>query len=458
MLIENALAHYYEHVQEALYRLLGRPGDRGAPGSGTASGSEFTPGTTLPDLTDAVRNFLAVSDIRHAPMPAYRDKQLALLDLTGNSATMTTKTFASLLIVARAVRFIRKTGQRVTIITPSSANKAIALRDAVLRAITAGLVTPSELNVVVIVPAGSVPKLRSSQLLTDPQLRALNPIAVYHGEQPGAVKALARAVVDHHGEELASSADTRLWYTLQIENYLAADTVRALSEAEHFAPAPTVPRLHAHAVSSAYGLLGHAFGRTVLPQALRRDSLSPRYFLVQHLGAPDMVLNLYHDSCDPSLGPRYAYDAATGLYRQNQDQRFPQVTFDPAENLDSTFYTRNPPTCERMSSLIHADGGGGIVVSLAECLERYGQVRALLGEAGVALPADPRSLREWSLVMAVTGILNAVDRGLVPEDDILVHGSGCYGVGDFTPVPDSALWSVADAASLRDVVFKASAL
>ncbi|MFD9305179.1 DUF6002 family protein [Streptomyces sp. NPDC060048] len=458
MLIKNALAHYYEHVQEALHTLLGRPQDPGAPGGGTPGGGDFTPGTALPALTDPVRHFLSVSDIAHAPMPSYRGKRLSLLDLTGNPATMTTKTFASLLIVARAVRFIRDTGQRVSIITPSSANKAIALRDAVLRAIDAGLVTPQELNVVVIVPAGSVPKLRSSLLATDPHLRARNPIAVYHGDHPGAVKTLARAVVDDHSGELSRSADTHLWYTLQIENYLAADTVRALSEAEFFAPAPGVPRLHAHAVSSAYGLLGHAFGRTVLPRALRQDSLPPHYFLVQHLGAPDMVLDLYHGSCDPSFAPRYAYDPATGLYRQDQDERFPKVTFDPQENLDSTFYTRNPPTRERMTSLIHADGGGGIVVSLAECLERYGHVRALLGEAGVTLPADPRSLREWSLVMAVTGVLNAVDRRLVQEDDILVHGSGSYSVADFAPVPDDALWPVADTSSLRDVVFKASAL
>ncbi|WP_424862854.1 DUF6002 family protein [Streptomyces sp. MMS24-I29] len=457
MLIENALAHYYEPVQEALHALLGGPGEPGTGQEGPSRPGEFAPGTALPALTAPVRNFFAVSDIAHRPMPSYRDKQLALLDLTGNPATMTTKTFASLLIVARAVRFIRDAGQRVTIITPSSANKAIALRDAVLRAITAGLVTSEELNVVVVVPATSAAKLRSSRLLTDPHLRARNPIAVYHGKDPGAVKAIARAVVDEHAPDLSTSANTNLWYTLRIENYLAADTVRALAEAEHFPPAPGVPRLHAHAVSSAYGLLGHSFGRTVLPHSLRSGSLPPRYFLVQHLGAPDMVLSLYHGSCDPSLAPPYAYDPSTGLYHQSRDQRFPQATFDPQENLDPTFYTRNPPTHERMTSLVQADGGGGIVVSLAECLERYGQVKALLGEAGVPLPADPRLLREWSLVMAVTGLLNAVDRGLVLEEDILVHGSGSYGADDFTPVPDDAVWPVVDGASLRDVVFKASA-
>ncbi|MEK8173017.1 DUF6002 family protein [Streptomyces sp. M19] len=91
-------------------------------------------------------------------------------------------------------------------------------------------------------------------------------------------------------------------------------------------------------------------------------------------------------------------------------------------------------------------------------MERYPQVRALLADARVELPADPRTLREWSLVMALTGILNAVDRGLVPERDILVHGSGSYAADDYTPLPPQGTWPVEDGTALRDVVFKASAL
>jgi hypothetical protein len=38
--------------------------------------------------------------------------------------------------------------------------------------------------------------------------------------------------------------------------------------------------------------------------------------------------------------------------------------------------------------------------------------------------------------MALTGVLNGIDRGLVSEDDILVHGSGSYQAADFEPIPD----------------------
>ncbi|MEU1885869.1 DUF6002 family protein [Micromonospora rifamycinica] len=445
MLLENALAHYYPQVQDALRTL-----------SGNSASSEFTPGVELPELTPAMREYLSASELRHTRLGRYRGRNLTLLDLTRNPGTMTTKTFASLVIVARAVRYIQRTGERVTIITPSSANKAVAMRDAVLRAISTGLVTPDQLNVAVVVPAGSVHKIRASELLTDPHLRARNPIAVYRGEVPGTVKTIARNMVDTHGEALEKSAETHLWYTLQLENYLAADVVRALAEDEFFPPAAAGPRLHVHAVSSAYGLLGHAYGR----ERFGGTGLPSRYFLVQHLGAPDMVVSLYHDGeFDSSHLPDYSYDPQSGRYVQQEDPHFPTVTFDPRETLDPTFYTRTPVTSTRMNSLIHDQGGGGVVVSLAECLERYGQARALLGEAGVSVPANPTALREWSLIMAVTGILNAIDRNLVPEDDIVVHGSGCYSTGDFDEVTLRDMHEVdTDDDSLKNVVLEATAL
>lgn len=451
MPLDNALAHYYEQVRETLRDLLPARPD-------STSGTDFTPGVELPDLTPAMRDYLSVSSVAHRPMPSYEGKDLALLDLTGNPGTQTTKTFASLVIVARAIRYIQDTGERVSIITPSSANKAIALRDAVLRALRAGLVRPDQLNVTAVVPAGSLPKLRASELYTDPELRVRNPVAVHPGPVPGDVKTLARTVVEQHGAEVAERGKTNLWYTLQLENYLAADVVRALAEEEFFPAAPGEPRLHAHAVSSAYGLLGHALGRQRLPGGAG-DRTPAHYFLVQHLGAPDMVLSLYGDgSPEPLRAPRYTYDATTGLHTQRETPRFPAVTFDPQEVLDTTFYTRNPPTSARMNELIRGQGGGGIVVSLTECLQRYGQVRALLGEAGLRLPANPTEVREWSLIMAVTGVLNAVDRGLVPQRDILVHGSGTYAARDFEVLPAAELHHVADADALRDVVLAANAL
>jgi hypothetical protein len=98
----------------------------------------------------------------------------------------------------------------------------------------------------------------------------------------------------------------------------------------------------------------------------------------------------------------------------------------------STFYTRRPPTAERMNSIIGRFGHDGIVVSLYECLERYPQIRRLLADSSVNLPGDPRILREWSLVMAFTGVLNAIDRGLIgDEPEVVVHGSGSYATSDF---------------------------
>ena len=90
-------------------------------------------GFLLPDLDDDV----AGSSPR--PWPAgtswtARQAPEPMLDLTGNPGTHTTKTFASLLIVARAVEYIRRTGEKVVIFSPTSANKGTALRDAVLRA------------------------------------------------------------------------------------------------------------------------------------------------------------------------------------------------------------------------------------------------------------------------------------------------------------------------------------
>lgn len=449
MLVENALEHYYAQVQDALRELLGGGGE---PGDG-----EFTPGVELPELTPAMRRYLSASELAHVPMPDYAGKRFALLDLTRNPATRTTKTFASLVIVARAVRFIQDTGQRVTIVTPSSANKAIALRDAVWRAIDAGLVGPEQLNVVTVVPAGSVRKLRCSPLFTDTELRARNPIAVYEGEVPGRVKPIARHLVDTYRDTVERRAKTNLWYTLQLENYLAADVVRAHAEQDHFAPDPAEPRLHVHAVSSAYGLLGHAYGRGRLPGT---DAAPSRYFLVQHLGAPDMVLSLYNDGAtDPALVPGYDFQPGSGLFEQHGSPRFPAVTFDPAETLDPTFYTREPPTSARMNELIQRQGGGGIVVSLAECLNRYGEVRTALAGTGIRLPANPTTLREWSLVMAVVGIRNAIDRGLVSERDILVHGSGCYSADEFGELTVRDLHRVGEGdESLRDVVLEATAL
>jgi hypothetical protein len=368
-----------------------------------------------------------------------------------NPATRTTKSLASLLMVARAVAYLRRTNRRVMLLTPSSANKATALRDAVFRAIDCGLADRDRLQITSVIPESSAGKLWSSQLSTDPGLRRRNPVVLYQGPEPSGVKTLAQRFHQDHADELSRHYDTDLWYTLDIENYKVADAMRALAEYEIHAPDRDRSRLHVHAVSSAYGLLGHNLGYR---SALGMPGRAPRYFLVQHLGTPDMVLSLLHGSVSRDGLPSYVRSPADGLYRQDSDPHFPAATFDPAERLDPTFYTHQPPTSQEMNELIRNCGGGGIVVSLHECLSRYAQTRALLSPA-VTLPADPRRLREWSLVMAVTGLLNGLDRGLIADGDILIHGSGSYADDDYQPILRHHLTPASEPESLREAVLQA---
>ncbi|MFL6129162.1 MAG: DUF6002 family protein [Mycobacteriales bacterium] len=437
----NLVLDSYDRLPAVIARVVDDPAPVKDPGA-------FSPGFLLPDLDDATRRFFAVADAAWRPLGDLGGHPAALLDLTLNPGTHTTKTFASMLIVARAVEYVRRTGERVLIFTPTSANKGTALRDAVLRAVEAGLVTPDQLRVAVLAPRGCQAKQRSSRLSADPGLRRLNPLLCWDGDRPEEVKAVGRDFVRRYAETAHDRDGLNVWFSLELRNYLVADAARAFFEQRVAPTAGAPPRVHAHAVSSAYGLLGYNLGRDLLEADGTADpAYRPGFLLVQHLGTPDMVLHLRHGSFDRAAAPAYRRDPG-GLFRQDGDPRFPAVTYDPTEVLDPTFYTHQPPTAPSMTALIQRHGGDGIVVSLAECLQRYPQLRALLD--GVRpLPPDPRQLREWSLVMALTGVLNAVERGLVPEGaEIVVHGSGSYGTADFDPIEDAAVRPVA---SVEDV-------
>ncbi|SFP43105.1 hypothetical protein SAMN05421810_102563 [Amycolatopsis arida] len=404
--------------------------------------ADFEPAFELPEPTPELAEYFAAANLRFAELGTAGRTRLTLLDLMGNPATRTVKTLASLVIVARAVRHIRTTGERVLILTPSSANKATALRDAVLRARAHGLVRHDELRIVTVVPDVARPKLWSSALDDDPT----SPMCVLDPANPEHVKTVAVEAMTGCAEDLYAHWGIRLWHTLDLANYQCADTVRAFAEHAELPAAPGTTRVHAHAVSSAFGLLGHHYGTTLLP-----PSEPPRYLLVQHLATPDMVCGLY--GIEP---PEYRFDPVSGLFHQDSEPHYPAVTYDPAEKLESTFYTRKPVTSPAMNELIRTYGGGGVVVSLRECLDRYGQIATLLANAGVDLPADPRSLREWSLVLAMTGVLNAIDRGLLDADEVVVHGSGSYSAADYTPIPERSLRRVGDAADLRREIFTAA--
>ncbi len=398
-----------------------------------------SPSFALPELTPAVREFYAPAEASWQPFGTYRDQPLTLLNLAGDPGTHTTKTFPSLLIVARAVEHIRRHGEPVVLFTPTSANKGVALRHAVQRALACGLATPDQLRIVVVAPKSSAGKLRADRLSADPELAARNPVLLHSSPAADDVKLLARRFADEYAASFEKRTGARLWFTLDLANYLLADVSRALFE-NAVAPVDTAdrPRTHAHAVSSAFGMLGYHRGRDLLESAgLSAAGRRPHTLLVQHLNTPHMVLDVLFRDFDRSAVPRFRRQDPDGLFHQDIDPHFPAVTAYPEEVLDSTFYTRRPATARRMSELIAEHGGDGIVVSKQECLQRYEQIAGHLETAGLPTPADPADVREWSLAMALCGVLNAIDRDLVKDDhEIVVHGSGWYTAADYTPLTD----------------------
>ncbi|MFJ5681054.1 DUF6002 family protein [Streptomyces sp. NPDC093097] len=158
----DVLAEYGAFLRQALARTAAER----EPISG------FEPAFELPDDSPRLTEYLDVMAMRFAPLGTVGRTGLVLLDLMANPATRTVKTLASHVIVARAVRHTETTGEPVLILTPSSANKATALRDAVLRAYRTGLTTPDQLRIVALVPNEARAKLWSSPLCDDAALAA----------------------------------------------------------------------------------------------------------------------------------------------------------------------------------------------------------------------------------------------------------------------------------------------
>ncbi|MBR7835037.1 hypothetical protein KDL01_17310 [Actinospica durhamensis] len=440
----NLLIDYYDTLREVAEEF------DAVPRAASAAPGTCVPAFALPEPTAQVREFLEVARVRWRGAGEYRDQRLHLLDLALNPGTNTTKTFPSLLIVARAVEHIRTTGRPLVIFSPTSGNKGTALRDAVHRAIRAGLVTPDQLRIMVLAPHSSAAKLRQDGLSRDPELAALNPLCTLDSPRAEDVKALGREFVDTYAARIHERTGALLWFSLELNNYLLADVARALFEHDvHPVDQAAAARTHVHAVSSAFGLLGYHRGR----QYLERSGLSdiarrPHSLLVQHLSTPDMVLSLRSGGFERTGLPAYRLEQADGLYHQDADAHFPSVTEDPDELLDPTFYTHRPATSPLMNDIIARHGGDGIVVSGRECRERYPLIRELLAEAGVALPRDFAALHERSLVMAMTGAFNAIDRSLIkPDHELVVHGSGWYTAEHYTPL-GTAVRPVATAADL----------
>ncbi|MGX1759497.1 DUF6002 family protein [Streptomyces lydicus] len=434
---DSLIVRYYDGVREASGRL-----DQGPATSG------FAPEFDYPDLNDTWEEFFDVARAAWSPLGSHAGRDLTLLDLMKNPGTRTTKTTASLLMVARAVQHIDRTGESVLIFTPSSGNKANALRDAVARALELNLASPDKLRIVTLTPESTLYKFRRNILTESEELRSRNPILVYGGADSGYVK--------HIGSSFAQSStgrEERVWYSLDVGNYKVADACRAFYEYEFAAPSPTRRRLHAHAVSSAYGLLGYQHGLNTMTD-LGILCAQPGYLLVQHLATSDMVRHLLREDVGelPDLGWKRNDDA--GVFEQYDSPHFPQATWETDENLEPTFYTHNPPTAPEMSFLIRRYGGSGIVVSLLECIKRYGEVRHFVNASEQTLPADPRKLAEWSLVMGLTGVLNGLERGLADGfDEVVLHGSGMYFTEPGTAPELSQVTEVDTAEDVTKVVF-----
>lgn len=382
--------------------------------------------------------------------------QLYLLDLMRNPGARTTKTVASLLMIARAASHIRRTGERVLLVTPTSGNKGTALRDAVVRAYETGLATPDELRIVMVAPEASRSKLRDCPLTAEPTLRTANPVVVADVERPGDVKLLSSEVVERSAAETFDTTGFRIWYTLDLDNYRIADAARAFVEAELLpVTEQSSPRLHAHAVSSAFGLLGYHLGFQLLndlTSGLPTPARHPGFFLVQQLATADMVTSLLGMNV-----PEYTLDEESGLWRQSLLPEFPAVTDHPQEVIDATFYTKEPSTRTQVNKIIAQHGGGGVVVSRRECLDKFKEVRSLASDAGITIAADPSLIREWSLVKAITGVLVARERNLIAADtDVVVHCSGYYSDELLVPLRDEHLSRVATADDLVKVVLTAA--
>ncbi|MFE0762114.1 DUF6002 family protein [Streptomyces smyrnaeus] len=401
----------------------------------------FTPDGELPTLDGPLRDLLSAATARVTRLPDHRGTRLHLLDLRGDPRAHPAQPAGALLVVARAVQHVRRTGRRITLLAPSSGNTATALREAVLRAQRCGLAHPDQIRVVALVPACSRHKVADSPLARHPQLRRRNPLVVYHGSEPGAVHELAAAYCRERAHSLRTATGTDLWHVRDPVDHRVADALRAFVEHDALGAADVRGRLHAQAVATGSGLLGHRLGSTLAKPQDAPGSAAPRYLLVQHLRTPDLVLHLLTGSFSHEGVPPYVHDRARGVHRQpadGLDPHFPHTAHHPQEVLDPTFFTRAPDTAREVSMLVRTHGGDGIVVSRYECLARYPSVRAMLRPAGVELPADPARLGEWSLVMAMTGVLNAIDRGLVTEPEVVVHGTGSYGRDERAPVPPAS--------------------
>ncbi|MFE9337637.1 DUF6002 family protein [Streptomyces sp. NPDC007063] len=421
-------------------RALVRSAHRRRAGPGPGDGRDpagFVPYAELPALDGPLRGYLAAAGTRVTRLPDHRGVRWQLFDHCTASEGRTAQPDAALLLIARAVQHTRRTGRRIALLAPSSGNLASALREALLRAHRYGLAQPDQVRVIALVPAAARHRVADSPLARHPELRRRNPLVVHHGAEPGSVHELAAAYCRAHARALHTGTGTALWYIRDPVEHRAAAALRAFVERDALGAAPAAGRVHAQTADTGSAALGHRAG-SVLAADGAADTAGPRPLLVQQPRTCGLVLRLLTGSCSLEGAPRYRYDAARRLYHQavgTPDPHFPRTAHHPEEVVEPAFFTRAPGTAPEVSALLRAHGGTGIVVSRYECLARYPSLRALLAPAGVALPADPARLADWSLVMALTGALNAAERGLPAAPEVVVHRTAAHSAADRAPVP-----------------------
>lgn len=438
-IVHNALFRYYPEIQAVARHVA----------AGRAAPMEIP---LVPEgPSRALAEFSDVTDIALTQV----EPGLHVLDLMRNPGTRTAQTMASLLMVARAADHIRRTGEGVLLLTPTSGNKGTALRDAVARAYASGLAYPELLRIVTVVPPPSRGKLRSCPLDGNAQLRRANPVVLADVDGPAGVEPLSGHVAATEADRVLDRSGFRLWHTPDLDNYRVADATRAFVEAALLPiTGDSPPRLHLSAVSSASGLLGYHLGHQVLSAGLpgwASPAWHPGFFLVQQLATADMVTSLL------GAGPPVYERSADQVWRQRRMPEFPPETDDPHEVIDPTFCTKEPPTRASVNAIVGRHGGGGVVVARRECAQRLPRVRAMAAEAGIAIDVDPDRIGEWSLVKALTGALVARERGLVDARvDVVVHASGHYGDESVPPMRDDHIANAATGEDLARLVMRAA--
>ncbi|ADU68027.1 DUF6002 family protein [Pantoea sp. At-9b] len=419
---DNLVERYYNLLlsSEELFSSTIKNGFSGYPNT-------FDPDFKIPALDEKLISFLEPTKASIVSIGKYKGREISLFNLMKNPETNTVKTFAATLLIARAVSHIREKHEKIIVFSPSSGNKAIALRDAVLRAIKCDLVSPEELRIITLTPKDTKEKLRVSELSSDKYLKNLNPAFVLDTDSPEKVKDIGNKFKERFNDK--NKSHTKLWHSLKLENYRFADQIRAFYDYE-FGELENNKCVHVHSVSSAYGFLGYKTGVDRLND-LGCKTQMPAFLLVQHLATSDMVDFLLTGSFE---SPKNIYSLSKdGYYHQSNLKNYPFRTSSIKEILEQTFYSHKPATVHEMTDIINTYGGNGVVVSLLECLERYALIREMLCNAGVSLVADAKNVKEWSLIMALTGAMNAIDRNLIREDmsNFVIHGTGYYSSCDY---------------------------